>query len=107
MSEIRVEWRRVLNLAPYETETIVLGITETIDVKPISARLEEAEARAATLAKLHRVMFDKIAEAGASIVIEHLKTRAAASAPRAADPPHTEDFEALAASKRPPPRRGG
>ena len=39
MSEIRVEWRRVLNLAPYETETIVLGITETIDVKPISACL--------------------------------------------------------------------
>ena len=62
MAEITAHYRRVIQIRPYETETIELGITDTVEGKLT------AEALAGCVLGLHQ----ELAKVGDAIVLERL-----------------------------------
>lgn len=84
--EIRVEWRRVLNLRPYETETIMLGVTESVRFPEERVTLAPGAvveggvqsgpelARLVEKAKVaERLLFQHLTEVGDQLVVERLQ----------------------------------
>lgn len=67
MGEIRVEWRRTWQTAPYESESVNLSMTDTVQTKSTTV-----EGRAKELALAQRKMFDEIAFIGDQIMQDRI-----------------------------------
>jgi len=67
---ITVTWRRTLNVKPYETEVLELGISETVDLPPVHpSKMTE---RTALAVKLEADVFRALAKEGDKLTTERL-----------------------------------
>lgn len=67
MAEIRVTWRRTWQVKPYETETIELGMTDTLTLTGKTATERGRQVGAA-----EKVLLDQLTEVGDRIMAERL-----------------------------------
>lgn len=72
MAEIKVSWRRTWQIKPYETETIELGMTDTL---PVNGNAHE---RGVTVANTERVLLLELTRIGDRIMAERLAKQDAA-----------------------------
>jgi hypothetical protein len=67
MPEIHVQYRRVWQVKPYETESVELSVTDTVEVEPA-----KPAPRAALLSTLAGVYYRQLAEMGEALMGERL-----------------------------------
>lgn len=79
MMEVSVRWRRVIQIQPYETETIELGVTETIDPGAPARGLGDVEDHAQLMAKAQEALYREIKVLGDELLLGVESTQPAAA----------------------------
>lgn len=71
MAEIRVNYRRVWQVKPFETESIELGVEETINVQGDTG--ETAKTVSSSIAEIEAIFYRQLAEMADQLMVERLE----------------------------------